>query len=252
MRLSALNKKSAPVAAWRRQIGRQLKARRHQGPRPFAAVSLIARSTSCSKLINIRQLAICVLHDVFEEGGYPRIRFAAYRIGLTPFGISIGGQARIILDKDLALGPKARAFGRRFATHDGRWLPIALRMDRCVSRHARHPYAPRQSELRLPSFWASLTTSDVHADGPELDEICRTYGLPADVALLTCARRHKGQVLFPVEFVSGMWRQFKAIFADLKSFIPRQVIRLEQPERLCGFNRAAEFDLLNSPHQWRS
>ena len=56
-----------------------------------------------------------------------------------------------------------------------------------------------------------------------------------------------GKVAFPLEFVSHVWQQFGAVYADLKSLPKRQVIGLDRFERsLQGFSGAIEYDLLSS------
>jgi hypothetical protein len=243
MRLSILKKKSSALSVWRQQIGCQLKIRRCRGPRPLAMVGFVVRRSTYTKLVDIRRISVCVLHDQFEEGTHPRIRFAVYRLGRLPWGVEVGGDSRVVLDKDLVQTPRLRAYGRRFEANGG-WLSTALRMDRCLERHAKHLHAPKQSQLRLPRFWAALNTTAVRGDGPEFTTLCRDFGLPADVALMTCARRHQGRILYPLEFVSHEWRRFIGVYADLEHFFLRQVIRLENAGQLSGFTGACQYDLL--------
>jgi len=237
-------------AVWRQQVGSHLRRRRHRGPRNLAVVTYVVRGNATNKLIDIRRLTVCVLHDEFDQAGAPSIRFAAYRLDQIALGITVGGPDQILLDKDLALAPRRRAYGRRFARWDQRWLPLALRMDQWLERHARHPYFPRSTELRLPKFWVSLTTTHITGDGPEFARFCQDFGLPAEVALITCGRRYRGQVLYPLEFVSHAWRQICTVYADLKHLFQRQVVQLDGPSRLAGFQGACQYDLLNSPF-WR-
>jgi len=163
-------------AVWRQQVGSQLSHRRRRGPRNLAVVTYVVRGNATNKLIDIRRLTVCVLHDEFDQAGAPSIRFAAYRLGQIALGITVGGPDQILLDKDLALAPRRRAYGRRFARCDRRWLPLALRMDRWLERHARHPCCPRSAELQLPEFWVALKTSQVTGEGPEFARLCRFSG----------------------------------------------------------------------------
>jgi hypothetical protein len=200
-------------------------------------------------LIDIRRLTVCILHDEFEQSGPPGIRFAAYRLGQIPWGVTLGGPGQILMDKDLALAPRRRAYGRRFARSDRRWLPLALRMDRWLERHERHPYFPRSTELRVPKFWADLKTNHITGDGPEFARWCRDFGLPENMALFTCGRRYCGQILYPLEFVSHAWRQICTVYADVANLFQRQVVRLDGSNQLAGFQGACQYDLLNSPHR---
>jgi hypothetical protein len=251
MHLSVMKRRLSMPALWRRQVGRQLKARRHMGGRGFAVVRFVPAATGSSKLVDIQRLAVCVLQDEFEPGNYPQIRFAAYRLAPVPWGITIGGREQVILDRDLASPPRGRAYGRRFTAHDRRWLPLALRLDKCLARHARHPHAPTATQLRFPRFWVALRTAKVTCDGPEFAKLCDDFGISAEVAQLTCARRHHGQILFPIEFAGHLWREFTTIYADLQYFFLRQVIRVDGSEQLANYVGACRYDLLSSPHWWR-
>jgi hypothetical protein len=213
-------------------------------------VTYVLRGNATNKLIDIRRLTVCILHDEFDQAGAPSIRFAAYRLGQIALGITVGGPDQILLDKDLALVPRHRAYDHRFARWDQRWLPLALRMDQWLERHARHPYFPRSTELRLPKFWVALKSSQVTGDGPEFARLCRDFRLPAEVALQTSGRHYRGQLLYPLEFVSRAWRQFHTVYADLTHLYQRQVISLDDLGRLAGFQGACQYDLLNSPF-WR-
>ena len=197
-------------------------------------------------------MAVCILQDEFEPGNYPQTRFTAYRLAPVPWGITIGGPEQVILDRDLASPPRGRSYGRRFAAHDRRWLPLALQMDKCLARHARHPHAPTATQLRFPRFWVALSTSKVTCDGPEFQTMLSDFGISAEVARLTCARRHDGKTLYPLPFVSHLWRDFTAVFAVLEHFFLRQAIRLDGSEQLANYVGACRYDLLSSPHPWRS
>ena len=236
MRLSITRKRLSVAGIWHRQVGRELKVRRCFGGREFAAVQFVPLANASGTLIDVRKLAVCILQDEFGPRSYPKIRFAVYRLAPPPWGVTIGSSEQVVLDKDLASPPRGRASGRHFAAHDNRWLPLALRLDRCLSRHARHPHAPRTAGLRFPQFWASLRTPNVTCDGPEFAQLCDDFRLSDEVAQLTCARRHRSQVLYPVEFVSHLWREFNAIYADLQHFFLRQVIRLDGANQLSGFD----------------
>jgi hypothetical protein len=213
-------------------------------------VTYVPRGKSKNNLIDIRRLTVCILQDEFDHSEAPRIRFAAYRLVQVPWGVNVGGRDQINLEKDLALAPRRRAYGCRFGRNDQRWIPLALTMDRCLERHARHPYMPRTTELRLPKFWAAIKTTYLTGDGPEFAKLCEDFQLPPEVALLTCARRYRGHILYPLEFVSHAWRQFSTVFADVSHLFQRQVIRLDGSAQLAGFHGACQYDLLNPPH-WR-
>jgi len=237
---------ASPYSLWRRQVGRRLEQRRKAGPRNLAAISYIVRGNGNRQLVDVRRITVCILHDLFDQFQTPQIRFAAYRLQQIHWGIALGGPDQIVLDKDLSLAPRRRAYGRRFSRGDHRWLPLALRMDKCLDRHARHPFCPRPTELRLPKYWAALNTDRVTGNGPEFTTLCGNFGLPANMALLNCRRRYRGQVLYPLEFVSHAWRQFRFVYADIRHFFRRQVIRLDEPGQLSGHLGACSYDLMTS------
>jgi hypothetical protein len=251
MHLLHHNQKSLALAFWRRQIGQQLKILRRLGPRGLAVVWFDVCGRMNNKFFDFGRLRVCVLHDAFSPYCHPQIRFAVYRIGQVPWGISIGGREQLMFETDLCLPPRHRGYGRRFSFNDRRWLPLALKMERCLTRHSRHPHAPRATELRLPKFWAALSSCVVTGDGPEFAEIAQRFRLPSEVALVCSARRHRGEVFHRMEFVSNRWEEFRAIYCDFRGFFQRQVL-VAGREQLVGFECATQFDLLGSMREWRS
>jgi hypothetical protein len=251
MHLLHHNKKSPALGVWRWQIGQQLRIRRCLGPRGLAVVWFDICGKTSNTFFDSRRLRICILHDLFSHYCQPQIRFAVYRAGQVPWGISLGGREQLVFETDLCLPPRRRGYGRRFSFNDQRWLPLALKMERCLTRHSRHPHAPRANELRLPKFWTAINTREATGDGPEFAELVRRFRLPSEVALACSARRHRGEVFHRMEFVSNRWEEFRAIYCDFKGFFRRQVLVTGQ-EQLVGFEGAAQFDLLGSVREWRS
>ena len=58
-------------------------------------------------------------------------------------------------------------------------------------------------------------------------------------------RDYQSLTIFPLPWVSHLWQQAAAIFADLTHFPLRQVFRLHERDDLAGFQDAAEFDFLD-------
>jgi len=236
----------ALLERWRRQVGRQLRRRTKRGPRPLAAISYLIRGRIHDGLVDIRHLVFVVVRDQETDKGPLTIRMAGFNDAPVPCGVMFGGAELSRFEKDLALAPRHAARGRRFDLANDELLLVALQLDRHLKRHARYPNLPRRSQPRLPQHWAAFPANgaiEVSGDGPELLARCRTTGAsPAAILRETC-RQFAGLTLYPLEFVSHVWAQFEAVFADLKTIPKRQVVPVDQTDRdLRGLVGATEYD----------
>jgi hypothetical protein len=236
------------VQRWRQQIACQRRRREARGPRHMTAVGHLARGPIDDGMIDVRRLMFVVVHDQLRANETTAIRVAGYSSTPISWGVQIGGAKQTRFEKDLARAPGVEVCGRRFNLQQGDVLSLALELDCYLERHSRYPGLPRLRQPRWPQLWAAFdpnTAGRIQPDGPEWQDK-RQDG--AQLGTEAPPRRAIfGLVAFPLEFVSHAWRQFAAVFADLKSMPKRQVIALDHPERsLQGFCGAIEYDLLSS------
>ena len=245
---TVLSARAAPelLERWRRQVGRQLRQRTTRDTRPLAGISYLARGRIHNGLVDVRHLVFAVVRDLESDNGSLTIRMAGFNGAPVPSGVMFGGAELSRFDKDLALAPRPAARGRRFDLANDELLLVALQLDRHLERHARYPNLPRRSQPRLPQLWAAFPANgsvEVNGDGPELLARCRATGAsPAAILRQTC-RQFAGLTLYPLEFVSHAWRQFQAVFADLRTIPKRQVLTVDHGAAdLRGFVGAVEYD----------
>jgi hypothetical protein len=234
---------------WRRQIGHPLHREAVRDPRELAALAYIVQGSTADGLADLWRLTTCVLHDVRDPPDRLAIRFAGYRARMFPGGISIGGAEQIRFEKDLALRPDHRDRGRQFRWHRNELLRLALQMERRLARHARFPFCPRSDRPHFPRFWVALSMDDPIGQGSEFDLFCRQTGWNPERPLVEWRRDHLGQALYPLEFVSHLWRRFRNIYVEVQTLRKCQVIRLRRLDGLVGHHGVCQFDLLHSRFQ---
>ena len=119
------------------------------------------------------------------------LRLAGYRVSRVPHGIKWGGADNSELFKDLMLTPLHAARGQRIERSKVELLLLALKLDRRLTRVARHPAAP-WSRLRLPRLWAGFRSGDTRSlrgDVPEFEQACLRQELTT-AAVFSGAMRH--------------------------------------------------------------
>jgi hypothetical protein len=170
----------------------------------------------------------------------------------VPHGVQWGGEANSQLFKDLTLTPQFGGRGQRTDKRRVELLSLALKLDRRLSRAARHPAAPWLS-LRLPRLWAGFRQNEVRnlvGDGPEFEEIRHHCGLSATILLQGASRRLYGLVLYPLDWVTNQLKHTTAIFAELRPSLRRQTCRIEGlPHGLVGYQGASAFDFYGSRYR---
>jgi hypothetical protein len=140
----------------------------------------------------------------------------------------------------LSLTPGGKSSGRRIGAKDSKLLAAALEIDKYLERCNRFPHYPRRSAPRLPKIWVGLTTRHTTGSGPEFELYCRDTGWPVDLALTSVRRLHRGNWLYPIEFVLHHLLCFRSVYADMSTVARRQIFRFEQTDDLIG----CHFDFL--------
>lgn len=233
---------------WRRQIMACRDPQLIAARKGFAAASLIDQSGASPAFVDINNLLVVLVYEDCVAGTndlHSPLRFVGYRVSRVPHGVRWGGADNNQLFKDLTLMPKLGARGQRIDRSKAELLRLALRLDRRLSRAARHPAAPRRG-LRLPEVWAGFTyrdACDLQGEGPEFEMACRRQQAKPESAFRAAAIRTHGLMLFPLNWVSGQLERAAALFAKVTSSVQRQVFKVEEiPAGLRGFDGASEFD----------
>jgi hypothetical protein len=101
-------------------------------------------------------------------------------------------------------------------------------------------------QFRLPQVWAGFSYGDadnLHGEGPEFEEACRWYRMPAKVLFEKFRRSEKGLALYPLEWVSGQLDDSLRLFAEVAGLPRRQVFQLKAyPDDLVGHQGAMAYD----------
>ena len=201
-------------------------------------------------LVDINSLSVVLVFDD-ESHKYDRalLRLCCYDVSRVPHGVQWGGADNCRLFKDLTLVPKQNARGPRLDISKHELLALALKLDRRLSRAARHPAAPWPS-LRLPRLWAGFRASHANGlrgEGPEFERARRQQSATPIELLHGAARQIDGLVAYPLDWVSGRIECAVAVFAELTLGVRRQVCRIDSfPEGFIGFQGASAFDFYNS------
>jgi hypothetical protein len=240
----------ALLQRWRQQVARQQRRHASQGPRPLAAIGYQVHGPVTDGLVDLRRVVYLSLFDELRGDGRLATRVAGFTSAIVPWGIKIGGPEQSRFEKDLGWPPAYEAKGRRFDLAHSELLTTALDLDRSLERHERFPHLPRLRQPRWPTLWATFESRAafaLHGDGPEFEALARQGNDRKEDLLKANHRVIGGLMAFPLAFVSHAWRQFTAVYADLKSVPKRQVIALDHPAKsLCGFSGAIEFDLFHT------
>ena len=235
--------KGGLVTSFRGRLGGR---RRRVHPRTVAALGYLTDGPIVDSLIEVEKLTMVLLYDEPIHSGPYALRLAGYCGNRIPWGVRFGGPANCRFLKDLALQPVPGGQGYRIDLADEELLALGLQLDREFDRHARFN-RPVRERPSLPRFWAGFRPEDaagITAEGPELAAYAARTGETPARLLERLRREHQGLTLHPLAWVSHLWQQAAAIFADLRQFPKRQVFRLWRRDDLAGFQGAAEFDFM--------
>lgn len=241
---------------WRRPILAHCGSQSIAARAGFVAASFIGGANKSTAFVNIeRASAVLLFEECSVDHARPQrvpLRLVSYRASRVPQGVQWGGKANSQLFKDLTLTPHFGARGQRIDKRKAELLSLALKLDRRLSRAARHPAAPWPT-LRLPRLWAGFYPHHVHdlyGEGPEFEEACYRKNESPPSMLRAAVRTAYGLALYPLDWISNQLERAAAVFAELTPSLRRQVFRLEQlPRDLIGFQGACAFDFFNSRYR---
>ena len=235
---------------WRQRLGGR---HRRSQPRPLAVMGYLTDEPVIDGLIEVEKLTLVLLYDDLIHPRQCALRLAGYSGSGVPWGVRFGGRANCRFVKDLTLQPVPGGEGYRIDLTDEALLTLALQLERKLAGHARLPQQLRERPF-LPKLWAGFRPEaaadiirddrDLAAHSPELAAYAsRVRRTPASL-LQHLSYDHQGLIVFPLAWVSRLWQQAIAVYADVWHFHAWQTFRLRQPSDLAGFHDAAEFDFV--------
>jgi hypothetical protein len=244
------NSDSKMLRLWRRQLSTHFDPRKVAARAGFTALTFVDQANTSSLYVDTNDLLIVLVYeDKSRRDDRGPLRLSAYHVGRVPHGVKWGGAENSRLHKDLTLAPKRGAHGLRVDSNKHDLLALALKLDRRLSRAARHPAAPWR-ELRLPRLWAAFRGRHVgrlRGQGPEFELASRQQDRAASAVFCESARSIDGLTAYPLDWVSSQLESATAMFAEVTPSMQRQVCRIgDLPQGLIGFQGASEYDFYNS------
>jgi len=235
---------------WRQQILAHCNPRHVAARKGFAALTFVDQANTSSESVDINNLLVVLVYEDDDQSLDRRsLRLSGYSVSRIPHGVQWGGAENCRIYKNLTLAPQFGAHGQRLDRGKHELLAIGLKLDRRLSRAARHPAAPWPG-LRLPQLWAGFRTRQakmLRGGGPEFELTCRKQCRAAREVFHESVRYIAGLTAYPLDWVSGQLDSVVAIFAELTPSLRRQVCRIGSlPECLIGFHGASAFDFYNS------
>jgi hypothetical protein len=236
---------------WRKQLLAYCNPQHVAARKGFVTLTFVDQSHTSSEFVDINNLLVMLVYEDDAHRSERRsLRLSGYGVSHVPGGVLWGGAKNCRLHKNLTLAPQQGARGQRVDRSKYDLLALALKLDRRLSRAARHPAAPWRG-LRMPRLWAGFRARQagvLQGDGPEFEQVCRRQGRAANQLFRESARSIHGLTAYPLDWVSGQLEFATAIFAEVTPSIRSQICRVGNlPEGLIGFQGASAFDFHNSP-----
>jgi hypothetical protein len=234
---------------WRRQIAARLSRRSIHRRRDAGAVGFLVDGYRTGGLVELPRVLLVVVYD--EPAAHRRwsIGVRAYRATRVQHGVLWGGAENARLRKDLALCPRPGGKGPRINSRNVEFLDLALRLDHRIEQAVRLQPSAHNRQFRLPRIWAGFGSADaaqLAGEGPEFEEVCQWYRLPAQAAFEQFRRSQDGLALYPLDWVSGQLDDSLALYAELEGMPRRQAFQLsELPRDLAGHQGAMAYDFFS-------
>lgn len=232
--------KSRPERCRIEQQNRRRRARR----RVIGSMSYLAQVPVVDGLISVERLVFVLLQREAQPTRCLHLR--AFCGGRIPWGVMWGGARHCRLDQRLYLDSAMVIDERPPVIRDARLSAVIMRLDRELQQRSDCARSRRQQKLRLPRLWAAFPADFAHritGDGPEFQSRLQETGGSASQTLRRSQRWHRGLVLYPLPWVSHLWEQFAAVYADVSRFPQYQVFLGSSPSSvLQGYYGAAQFD----------
>ena len=235
---------------WRQQILAHCNPRHVAARKGFVAMAFVDQANTASNFVDIDNLLVVLVYEeVAHRCDHRSLRLSGYNVRRVPHGARWGGAENCRLHKDLTLAPQYGARGQRLDRSKHELLAMGLKLDRRLSRAARHPSAPWPG-LRLPRLWAGFRTSqadNLRGGGPEFELACRQQCRAAREVFHESMHHIAGLTAYPLNWLSDELGSAVVVFAEVTIGLRRQVCRIDSlPEGLIGFQGASEFDFFSN------
>jgi len=235
---------------WRQQILAHCNPRHVAARKGFAALAFVDQANASSEFVDINNLLVVLVYeDDAYRSDHRSLRLSGYKVSRVTDGVQWGGAENCRLYKDLTLAPQHGARGQRCDRSKHELLALALRLDRRLSRAARHPAAP-WTGMWLPRLWAGFRTHQaetLRGEGPEFERACHKQSRAASEVFRESAHHIAGLTAYPLDWVSAQLGSAVAVFAEVTLGLRRHVCRIDSlSEGLIGFQGASAFDFYNS------
>lgn len=235
---------------WRRQLAAHGSWEYVAAQQGFVAIAYLDNSSRSTQFVDINNLFVLLL---FEDEpcryGHIPLRLSGYKVSRIPHGVQWGGAQNCKLFKDVTLAPQCGAGGQRLDRSKLDLLEHVLRLDRRLSRAARHWAAP-WPDLQLPKLWAGFCSRHAAAlrgNGPEFEQVCADQLANEHDFFRAAVRRIDGLMCYPLDWVSGQLEGAAAVFAEIAHRFRRQVCQVDTlADGLSGFLGASAFDFYGS------
>ncbi|MHB1038554.1 MAG: hypothetical protein ACYC35_29225 [Pirellulales bacterium] len=220
----------------------------HCPPRTLVALGYLVSGQAVNGLVELERLTLVTLHaarlDVRWRGR--ALRLTGFRGSRIAHGVQWGGPGHVTIQRNLRLGLRRGIADRRGHSAGSEWKDLAAALERRLRAAARGWSRRGWTQFRLPRLWAGFAPQDaveMYGAGPELEAASQRRRLLPQTLFRRATRAHLGLVLYPMDWVSHAWTNFRTAFAALETFPQIQVIRLHDPATdLVGHYGAAGFD----------
>ncbi|MAT69435.1 MAG: hypothetical protein CMJ58_07900 [Planctomycetaceae bacterium] len=193
-------------------------------------------------MVPLRHLKLLTLYDEQRPCGRIAVRVAVYRPLRDPHGVVWSSAAAACAYKDLSLRPALGGRGLRMDLNRPDELRLALDLDRRLTMAAATGRCSRR--LHWPRLWAGFALgTPLTAHGPEFEQLCERFDLPAATMQKKFLRTQRGLTLLPLDWVSDQLAQASDVLVELPQLPQRRVFRYDDPSCLTGFQGASRYDL---------
>jgi hypothetical protein len=235
---------------WRRQMAAHCSWQHVAARKGFAALTFLDNSNRSTRFVDINNLFVLLL---FEDDYYrydrAPLRLCGYKVRDISHGVEWGGAENCKLFKDATLTPQHGARGQRLDRRKLNLIEHALRLDRRLSRAARHPAAPWPN-LQLPRLWAGFRPNHAAAlrgEGPEFENECAMQCARAMEFFHVSAQCIEGLTCYQLDWISGQLDGAVAVFAEVTYQMRHQICRIGKlPDGLSGFQGSSVFDFFSN------
>jgi hypothetical protein len=129
-------------------------------------------------------------------------------------------------------------------------VSLVLRLNRQIDSSLRGRYLVGRRRLVLPQLWASFPSAiagEMAGSGPELDALCKRFGLEQDAMFRKFPRKIDNQIAYPMDWVSEHMSLATKSYVDVGQFRQGQTFGVADPKTdLVGCRGASCYDFYSN------